>query len=318
VFIIDEAGDGSLADDLPIIEDTAWTSLNGVDNAGGIGGQTIGFGSFTNVAAGGSWRQFVLTMDEAGGGDRISLAWSIGDDNLSFNPAIPGIAELGFNLNEGDDLIPRENYRFPGAMIEETFDSVLNYTSGANFEVNVAELEWDRLASNAHVTTADVTYIADFSGGVLSLDLTSDPVPGLTVDLIDDSANIDEIRGPASYAFSHGDMALWDTSNFTTNGQISYAAGAAQVLVGDYNGSGSVEQGDLDLVLLNWGQSGSDLPDGWVITAPNGNIDQGELDAVLLNWGASSGLSPAGVPEPSTIAILFIAAGLGLGLIRKR
>lgn len=70
---------------------------------------------------------------------------------------------------------------------------------------------------------------------------------------------------------------------------------------GDYNNNGQVEQGDLDLVLLNWGQAG--VPAGWTNDLPEGNIDQAELDGVLLNWGnmAAAGLgAAAGVPEPST------------------
>ena len=56
---------------------------------------------------------------------------------------------------------------------------------------------------------------------------------------------------------------------------------------GDYNGNGVVEQGDLDLVLLNWGYSISNPPAiGWANDLPTGAIDQGELDRVLLNWGA--------------------------------
>jgi hypothetical protein len=318
VFLIDENGNG-LDDDLPVIEDTSWTSINGTANGGGIGGTAPFFASFTNVQAGGSWREFILSMDEGGGGDRLSLAWSVDDTNASFNPGIPGSAQNGFGIAEGDDLVPGDHFRFPGAMIIESFDSVLNFTDGANFDVNVEELEWDRVASNQALSTAEVAYVVDFSGGVVTLNLSGDPVPGLTVDLIDDSVNVDEILGPASFSFSHGDDALWDTSSFTTNGQISYAAGAAQVLTGDFNGNGRVEQSDVDLVLLNWGQSANDLPQGWIVNAPAGNIDQDELDAVLLNWGAGGGLgSPSGVPEPSTIALLVVAAATGLALSRRR
>jgi hypothetical protein len=77
---------------------------------------------------------------------------------------------------------------------------------------------------------------------------------------------------------------------------------------GDYNGNGTVEQADLDLVLLNWGAGG--VPGGWVNDLPEGNIDQAELDGVLLNWGnmAAAGLgSAAGVPEPASWLIAMVA-----------
>jgi hypothetical protein len=87
-------------------------------------------------------------------------------------------------------------------------------------------------------------------------------------------------------------------------------------IMGDYNANGTVEQADLDLVLLNWGQSG--VPAGWTNDLPDGNIDQAELDGVLLNWGNVAALgSAAGVPEPSTLLLMLVAAGLGIGLVRR-
>jgi hypothetical protein len=59
------------------------------------------------------------------------------------------------------------------------------------------------------------------------------------------------------------------------------------ILTGDYNGNGIVEQADLDLVLLNWGQTPPSPPPGWLFELPVGAVDQQELDAVLLNWGRS-------------------------------
>jgi hypothetical protein len=64
-------------------------------------------------------------------------------------------------------------------------------------------------------------------------------------------------------------------------------------LAGDYNGNGRVEQGDLDLVLLGWGQDASTPPDDWVQNPPSGQIDQNELDVVLLNWGQTAAAAPA-------------------------
>ena len=55
-------------------------------------------------------------------------------------------------------------------------------------------------------------------------------------------------------------------------------------LVGDYNDSGSVEQGDLDLVLNNWGQTRTFDPSGDAFATDA--VDQEELDRVLNNWGS--------------------------------
>lgn len=75
-------------------------------------------------------------------------------------------------------------------------------------------------------------------------------------------------------------------------------------LVGDYNDNGQVEQGDLNLVLNNWGQPAPFTPNGApFVTA---TVDQEELNRVLTNWGATAAPSFAGfdIPEP--------AAGIGL------
>ncbi len=82
-----------------------------------------------------------------------------------------------------------------------------------------------------------------------------------------------------------------------------------------------MEQGDLDFVLLNWNESVDNLPAEWVNQRPTeGIIDQAELDQVLLNWNRTTpGLGGASaVPEPSTVVLLLVAAGLGLGLARRR
>jgi hypothetical protein len=86
---------------------------------------------------------------------------------------------------------------------------------------------------------------------------------------------------------------------------------------GDYNGNGTVEQADLDLVLLNWGQPG--VPGGWVNDLPDGNIDQAELDGVLLNWGnmAAQGLgTTAAVPEPAAWVLILLGAGATIAIRR--
>jgi outer membrane protein assembly factor BamB len=80
-------------------------------------------------------------------------------------------------------------------------------------------------------------------------------------------------------------------------------------LPGDYNSNGTVEQADLDQVLLNWGDSATPPPAGWTGDLPAGQIDQDELDGVLLNWGKSSDVVSTAIPEPSGIAIAFVCLG---------
>lgn len=107
----------------------------------------------------------------------------------------------------------------------------------------------------------------------------------------------------------------WDGVHITTAFHRIVADGALDALRqvdGDLNDNGVVEQGDLDLVLLNWGEVGRPAPRGWINNLPNRLIDQEELDRVLTNWGRESlvppaQLSHAAVPEPSS-SLLLIAA----------
>jgi hypothetical protein len=77
---------------------------------------------------------------------------------------------------------------------------------------------------------------------------------------------------------------------------------APELLPGDYNGNGLVEQADLDLVLAGWGRDASMLPDGWVSDPPSGTIDQGELDRVLANWGRTMPVAMADPPAPAKLS----------------
>ncbi|MEM9752766.1 MAG: DUF5060 domain-containing protein [Planctomycetota bacterium] len=95
----------------------------------------------------------------------------------------------------------------------------------------------------------------------------------------------------------------------------------SDLALGDYNGNGQVEQGDLNLVLNNWGRDtrAGLIPAGWVNTSDLlGVVDQGELNVVLNNWGSSASpdFGNASVPEPMGVASVSV---LGMaGLIRRR
>ena len=84
----------------------------------------------------------------------------------------------------------------------------------------------------------------------------------------------------------------------------------ASTLPGDYSGDGFVSQADLDLVLLNWGDT--TLPAGLDESALDGGFDglisQNELDGVLLNWGDGTPPPPANaIPEPATAALMLVS-----------
>lgn len=83
---------------------------------------------------------------------------------------------------------------------------------------------------------------------------------------------------------------------------------------GDFNGDGAVDNGDLNLLLANWGTSVPPAPAGWGGFAPTGpTVDNDELNLLLANWG--KGTTGAPVPEPTT---LVLAALAGLAATRRR
>ncbi|MEM7625011.1 MAG: sulfatase-like hydrolase/transferase [Planctomycetota bacterium] len=114
--------------------------------------------------------------------------------------------------------------------------------------------------------------------------------------LVGEQLTLQLLRGP------NGGNALFDNVRV-------YAS-----LLGDYDGDGIVAQGDLDLVLLNWGKSVEDAPVDWLSGLPaSGVIGQDQLNVVLLNLGdrvdglAAPGGGVVAVPEP--------AGALAMGLL---
>ncbi len=81
-------------------------------------------------------------------------------------------------------------------------------------------------------------------------------------------------------------------------------------LPADYDGDGQVAQGDLDLILANWGRDvdATGAPAGWVFDLPTGLVDQNEYDALLFNWGATAAPVVRGltVPEPATAWLIVV------------
>ncbi|MEM8494083.1 MAG: hypothetical protein AAF663_01695 [Planctomycetota bacterium] len=113
-------------------------------------------------------------------------------------------------------------------------------------------------------------------------------------------------------------LVLQDTSeldidfSFLIDG-VAIEADLSQVLVplplpGDFDNSGAVEQGDLNLVLNNWGQDAPFEANGDPFLTPT--VDQEELNRVLNNWGSSVAPSFAGLEVPEPAAGLAVLVGL--------
>jgi hypothetical protein len=103
-----------------------------------------------------------------------------------------------------------------------------------------------------------------------------------------------------------GSFLAWDQSQLYTTGTLNVIS----TLPGDYNGDGIVNAADYTVWRSALGQTvmagtGAD-GDG------DGMIDQGDYDFWSLHFGETVGSLPgagrgAGVPEPSTFALAFLA-----------
>ena len=92
------------------------------------------------------------------------------------------------------------------------------------------------------------------------------------------------------------------------------------VLPGDANGDGRVDVNDLTIVLSNFGKT-TGMSWGTGDFNGDGKTDINDLTIVLSGYGQSLGSSvagPAAVPEPSTLALLGVAAAGLLGLGGRR
>ncbi len=183
------------------------------------------------------------------------------------------------------------------------------------------------------------------SGSTLSLDIAGDGVN----DLLNVTGNLDAdgtfqvLLDPNAPALTDGDSfdlldfgstsgafasldlptlgagLFWDTSGLLIDGILEVVSSLG--IEGDFDGSGQVEQTDLDFVLLNWGDTDVSDVTEWVNFPGGGGFDgqvnQNELDFVLLNWGDTAAPDFAGssVPEPAALALLSLG---GLALLGRR
>jgi hypothetical protein len=281
----------------------------------------------------------VSELRSSGSSDLVdSGSWSLGDIYQ------PSWTEFG---EDTEDIV----LQFNDPVTQQTLDGIVSYTGTA---INNLVLFVDPTTGNVKIRNTS-PFTVQIDGYTISSDtnsLNSDPAQwnSLQDQPGEAGANWSESNlsdGRVSEVQSAGTTTL--TGNSTTTFDLGglFKTGGTQdlsfefllagesgpntgvvvyegtVIDGDYDDSGQVAQGDLDLVLLNWGKTvpPDPVPAGWINQQPSGLIGQGALDGVLLNWGNTAGSGAAlgvasNVPEPATFFML-VAAVMGWGLIRR-
>ncbi|MEM1445622.1 MAG: trypsin-like serine protease [Planctomycetota bacterium] len=137
-----------------------------------------------------------------------------------------------------------------------------------------------------------------------------------------DDGGTPRLAGVHSLLFTpdNGEAASYGSIGGTTTidgvlGWIAETTNNAVVQLGDANLNGTVEQGDLNAVLNNWGQANR----AWSSGDFNGDgaVDQSDLNVVLSQWGQSNAPSFEGftaLPEPALGSALLLGA---VGLRRR-
>ncbi len=195
-----------------------------------------------------------------------------------------------------------------------------NYTQQDGAALDI-ELSGESAILEYDLVSIAGTAILDGELNLQLIDFIPDPADTFTVlgsaggivgvfDNVTTGQRLDTLDGGGSFQVHYG-----FGSAFAAN-EIVLSDFLVNAIAGDYNASGQVEQGDLDLVLQNWGATA--VPGTWVnfTGLPGGNIgglvEQTELDLVLSNWGdsATPDFRWSAIPEPGTA--LLIACGLAM------
>ncbi len=215
--------------------------------------------------------------------------------------ALSFISSIGTVINRGTLAPGNENAVDTSGLIEVFGLFTQENTGRLDFGLGgTAPTEHDRLTTNRTATL----------DGTLRLSLINGYTPALgdTLDVLSASSVVGTFNNIFQPIGMPGGLTF-DVNYLSNSVQLEVVAAA--FIPGDYNGSGGVEQGDLDLVLLNWGRDTSTqgVPNGWVNQVPTGLIAQTQLDGVLLNWGntQSPDFSGSPVPEPGVLGLAYLS-----------
>lgn len=319
-------------------------TIDGYTISSGTGALAVGsWNSLQDAGAlGGSWQE------SPGTANRLSELKETGVGTIAGGATVT----LGniFAAGSADFGVDTEDLLFSYTTTDGNFEGIINYTGS---KVNTLLLEVDPVTGLAHLrnTSEDTVAIDGYtvsSASGLSLDPTAwnslesrgaavgdwSASPGTTARLSElkdtggttlapgASFELGEIFDTAQAQDLEFEFVLADAGAFDPiAGRVLYQSAIVGPLAGDFNNNGAVENGDLTLLLNNWGAAVPPVPAGWTGDQPTTPaIDNSELTALLNNWGNTAGagagvLGTTAVPEPGTCALVLVALSI-CGLAR--
>jgi len=251
---------------------------------------------------------------------------SAGDDYLLYETSstalpVPGASMTPGDINTGNDA---QSPLVALASVTSNSDGTVTVT----FTDNVSQvLAGD--GSSAAATGSGIT-ISDTNGQPIAVIDARPQVTGIGTNTLTLSFTGSGVVGgklpPGTYQLNfvgNGIIANGRVVDVNNNGtqidsfsEREFTVTDVPALDGDFDGSGAVGNGDLTLLLDNWGDAVPPIPAGWVgspITAPS--VSNDELTALLDHWGeALSNGAAAYVTAAESSTVEPISAALDLAI----
>jgi len=256
---------------------------------------------------------YVMDDSNSTGHDAANIAAGTigpGETAILYNDTTP-VEDFQLAWGATLNLIPVSNWTSSTMALNQGGDTIGLWDSFENYTGDNV----DHANAIVNLTYTDDPDFPDSnnSASITLNDLGADPTDGLSWDIsfVGDAVGSNNAAAAGDVSIFHAGGDIGSPGSFTTQ--------TGGTVPGDYDNDGLVGQGDLDLVLLNWGSTAPPVPGGWINEQPDGLIGQTELDGVLLNWGnMAPALAAASVPEPTTVVLLGLATLLLPATRRQR